>query len=191
MAGRYTPKDPQPKPWDRQPGEGPQAFRAFAAYRDSGAGGKKRSLQKTADSLTKSNGEHYSVGTLKDWSRKWGWQARVDAWDDEQDREIQRELAKGVAQMRKNHVGIASTMLSKALTALQRIPVDEMTSTDIARLVDVAAKLERISRGEVTERTEGTQTIAGEVSLHQIDLSNVTDEELAALDEITGKIFTG
>ena len=40
------------------------------------------------------------------------------------------------------------------------------------------------------DRTEGTQTIAGEVSLHQIDLSKVTDEELAALDEITGKIFT-
>ena len=171
MAARY--QQASGKPWDRQPGEGPQAFRAFAAYRDSGANGAKRSLQKTAESLTKSNGEPYSVGTLKDWSRKWSWQARVDAWDDEQDREIQRELVKGIAQL-----------------ALRRIPVDEMTPTDVARLVDVAAKLERISRGEVTERTEGTQTIAGEVSLHQIDLSKVTDEELAALDEITGKIFT-
>ena len=114
----------------------------------------------------------------------------MDAWDDEQDREIQRELVKGIAQMRKNHVGTAKAMLEKALLALRRIPVDEMTPTDVARLVDVAAKLERISRGEVTERTEGTQTIAGEVSLHQIDLSKVTDEELAALDEIAGKIFT-
>ncbi len=188
MAARY--QQASGKPWDRQPGEGPQAFRAFAAYRDSGANGAKRSLQKTAESLTKSNGEPYSVGTLKDWSRKWSWQARVDAWDDEQDREIQRELVKGIAQMRKNHVGTAKAMLEKALLALRRIPVDEMTPTDVARLVDVAAKLERISRGEVTERTEGTQTIAGEVSLHQIDLSKVTDEELAALDEITGKIFT-
>ena len=180
MAARY--QQASGKPWDRQPGEGPQAFRAFAAYRDSGANGAKRSLQKTAESLTKSNGEPYSVGTLKDWSRKWSWQARVDAWDDEQDREIQRELVKGIAQMRKNHVGTAKAMLEKALLALRRIPVDEMTPTDVARLVDVAAKLERISRGEVTERTEGTQTIAGEVSLHQIDLSKVTDEELAALD---------
>lgn len=191
MGARYAPKGATPNPWDRQPGEGPQAFRAFAAYRDSGAGGAKRSLQKTAESLTKSNGEPYSVGTLKEWSRKWGWQARVDAWDDEQDREVQRELVKGIASMRKNHVGIAKAMLSKSLQALQRIPVDELAPSDIARLVDVAAKLERISRGEVTERTEGTQTIAGEVALHQIDLSNVTDEELAALDEIAGKILTG
>ena len=54
MAARY--QQASGKPWDRQPGEGPQAFRAFAAYRDSGANGAKRSLQKTAESLTKSNG---------------------------------------------------------------------------------------------------------------------------------------
>ena len=67
--------------------------------------------------------------------------------------------------------------------------MDEMTPRDVATMVDVAAKLERISRGEVTERTEGKQTIAGEVSFSSIDLSKVSDEELAALDEITGKIF--
>ncbi len=188
MAAKYIPDTPS-KPWDRQPGEGPQAFRAFAAYRDSGANGAKRSLQKTADSLTKSNGEPYAVGTLKDWSRKWFWQSRVDAWDAEMDGLTRKELEKGITGMRKNHVAIATAMLGKAAQALKDLPTADMSPKDIATMVDVAAKLERLSRGEVTERTEGTQTIAGEVGLHQIDLSKVTDEELAQLDEITGKIL--
>ena len=178
------------EPWERQYKEGPQAFAAFAAYRDSGANGAKRSLQKTAQTLTKSDGTPYSLGTLKEWSRKWRWQERVAAWDEEMDRQAREELAKGITGMRKNHVGIAQAMLTKALKALQRIPEDELTAQDVARMVDIASKLERISRGEATERTEGKQTVAGEVSLSRIDLSGVSDEELATLDELTGKIFT-
>ena len=153
---------------------------AFAAYRDMGA---ERSLHKVAEKLSKSD------ALMKRWSSQWHWGIRADAWDDELDRRSCRELQKGIAEMRKNHVGIAKAMLVKSLQALQRIPVDEMTPRDVATMVDVAAKLERISRGEVTERTEGKQTIAGEVSFGSIDLSKVSDEELAALDEITGKIF--
>ncbi len=100
-----------------------------------------------------------------------------------------KELEKGITGMRKNHVAIATAMLGKAAQALKDLPTADMSPKDIATMVDVAAKLERLSRGEVTERTEGTQTIAGEVGLHQIDLSKVTDEELAQLDEITGKIL--
>ena len=163
-----------------QDGESAQAFQAFAAYRDMGA---ERSLHKVAEKLSKSD------ALMKRWSSQWHWGIRADAWDDELDRRSCRELQKGIAEMRKNHVGIAKAMLVKSLQALQRIPVDEMTPRDVATMVDVAAKLERISRGEVTERTEGKQTIAGEVSFGSIDLSKVSDEELATLDAITGKIF--
>lgn len=106
------------------------------------------------------------------------------------DRQAREELAKGITEMRKNHVDIAKAMSGKALQALQKIPTDEMTPRDIITMVDVAAKLERISRGEATERTEGKQTIAGEVSLSSIDFRRVSDEELATLDAIAGKIFT-
>ena len=181
MAGKkITRQDAPPELWERQDGESAQAFQAFAAYRDMGA---ERSLHKVAEKLSKSD------ALMKRWSSQWHWGIRADAWDDELDRRSCRELQKGIAEMRKNHVGIAKAMLVKSLQALQRIPVDEMTPRDVATMVDVPAKLERISRGEVTERTEGKQTIAGEVSFGSIDLSKVSDEELAALDEITGKIF--
>lgn len=191
--GKRTNTDP-PALWERQPGEGPQAFKAFAAYRDSGADGKRRSLQKTAESLTKRDGSPYSVGTLKEWSRKHDWQVRVDAYDQEMDRQVQDELRRGRSAMLKNHVDIAQAMLVKALKALKRIPDDELTAQDVARIVDTAAKLERISRGEATERTEGKQTIAGEVStnavleMQGIDLSVLTNGELDQLGEIVGKL---
>lgn len=153
MRRTYSPQR-DPLPWERQQGEGPQAYRAFAAYRDSGAGGAKRSLQKTAESLLKSDGTPYALGTFKEWSRNWDWQRRVDAWDEEQDRETQKELVRGIQSMRQNHVGIANAMLSKALQALKKIPVDELTPADIARLVDVASKLERQSRGDAAESAE-------------------------------------
>lgn len=187
---RVKPKEIPPEPWERQDGEGPQAFRCFCAYRDSGANGAKRSLTKTAQSLTKRDGSPYSPGTLKQWSRQFNWQERVTAWDEEMDRQTREELAKGITSMRKNHADIARAMLAKALKAMQGLPAEEMTPADIVRMVDIASKLERMSRGEATERIEGKQTIAGEVSLSQIDLSKITKEELAALDEIVGKIST-
>ena len=61
-------------------------------------------------------------------------------------------------------------------------------------MVDVAAKLERLSRGEVTERTEGKQTIAGKVQtesvrkLEAVDLDKLTDEELEQLYETVAKL---
>ena len=187
---RVKPKEIPPEPWERQDGEGPQAFRAFCAYRDSGANGAKRSLTKTAQNLTKNDGSPYSDGTMKAWSRKFNWQERVAAWDEEMDRQVREELTKGITNMRKNHADIARAMLTKALKAMQKIPDDELTPADVTRMVDIASKLERMSRGEATERIEGKQTIAGEVSLSQIDLSKITEEELAKLDEIAGKIST-
>ena len=166
--------------WERQEGESAPAFQAFAAYRDMGA---ERSLAKVAQKLGKSK------ALMERWSSRWQWGIRADAWDDEMDRCACRELQKGIAEMRKNHVGIAKAMLVKALQALQKIPTDEISPRDVSNMVDVAAKLERISRGEVTERTEGKQTITGEVSFGAFDLSQVSDEELKILDAITGKIF--
>lgn len=182
------------KPWERQPNEGPQAYNVFCAYRDSGVNGAKRSLQKTAESTLKKDGTPYKYSTLRGWSRKYNWQARCNAFDDEMDRQAREELIKGITSMRKNHVGIAQAMLTKALKALQRIPEDELTPQDIARMVDIAAKLERISRGEATERTEGTHKVAGDVhtkavlEVDRIDLTGLTDEELSELDEITSKL---
>lgn len=180
-------KTEAPELWERQKGEPSTAFDAFRAYRDSGIGGAKRSIQKTALSLTKKDGTLYSYATLKVWSHKYKWRTRVDAYDADMDRQTQDELRKGRVAMLKNHVGIAQAMIRKALQALQRIPAEELTAQDIARIVDTAAKLERISRGEATERTESKQTITGEVRA-EVDLSVLTNGELDQLGELVRKL---
>jgi hypothetical protein len=172
-------EDARRESWERQENESAKAYAAFAAYRDMGV---NRSLAKIARRLGKSK------ALMDRWSAVYHWVARVDAWEAEKDRAAREELTKGVTAMRKRHVDIAEAMLTKAVKSLRRLPPGAMTMRDIATAVEVAAKLERLSRGETTEKTEGKTALSAEVSVRQLDLSHLTDEELERLDEIAGKI---
>lgn len=137
------------KPWDRRENETTKAYEAFCIYRDMG---RERSISKVAAKLSKSE------TLIGRWSYTHGWVDRAAQWDDEQDR-IEREIAqkeqvKAIKDMRKRHADVAHAMILKAAKALQRIPEDEIKPQDISRMVDVAAKLERISRGDVGEVVE-------------------------------------
>ena len=134
-----------PEPWERQPEETTKAFEAFRVYRDLGA---ERSIAKAGKQLGKNR------VTLEGWSSKFNWVERVAAWDAEQDRIARQEQAKAIKAMRNRHAGIAKAMIVKAGRALQKIPEDEIKPGDISRMIEVAAKLERISRGDVGEVIE-------------------------------------
>lgn len=134
-----------PEPWERQPGETSRAFEAFCVYRDMGA---DRSIRKTEQKLNKNH------TTIADWSRNNDWVKRCAAWDAEQDRIARYEQVKEIKKMRKRHAALASSMLIKAAKALGRIPDEEISASELSRMVDVASKLERISRGDVGEVIE-------------------------------------
>ena len=137
-----------PEPWERQKGESTRAYEAFTIYRDMGA---NRSLSKTWQNLGKSK------GTITGWSSKWEWVKRAASWDAEQDRIARQEQISEIKKMRKRHADLASAMLVKAARALQRIPEDEIRAGDVSRMVETAAKLERISRGDVETVIEERQ----------------------------------
>ena len=144
------------KPWDRREGESSKNYEAFCAYRDMGI---DRSIQKVAEKLKK------STALMGRWSAKYGWIKRAEAWDEEQER-IEREAArkdqlKAIKEMRKRHADLATGMLIKAARALQRIPEDEITAGSLSKMVEIASKLERISRGDVGEVVEERQGEAG------------------------------
>src|SRR5215217_846483 len=91
MTGRY---------FDRLPGERQSSFEKFCAYRSMDAG--NRSLRKLAQELGVSS---TSLGQL---SKKYDWQARVQAWDDEREaisrealEEYEKEAARDIAEARK------------------------------------------------------------------------------------------
>lgn len=138
-----------PEPWERREEESTKAYEAFCTYRDMG---RERSLSKVAEKLQKSE------TLMGRWSRTYDWVKRAAKWDDEQDR-IEREAARKeqereIREMRKRHADLAKVMLIKSAKALARIPDDEIKPGDISRMVDVASKLERISRGDVGEVVE-------------------------------------
>ena len=170
-----------PEPWERQPKESDVAFEAFVTYRDMGT---ERSHAKVAQKVGKNK------GLISRWSRVHGWTARIEAWTDEQDRIVREELVKGITTMRKNHTAIAEQMLIKALKALQKLPIEEMTPGDIAKTVDVAAKLERLSRGEATERTEGSASVNGKITIASDPYDELTTEELRKLARLSDESET-
>ena len=69
---------PADQPWRRQGGESGPAYEAFLRYREMPPG--ERSLEAVARGLTKSG------SLIRGWSAKWGWVARVAAWDDDRQR---------------------------------------------------------------------------------------------------------
>lgn len=127
------------EPWERQEGESTRAFEAFAKYRDMGA---SRNIRQVAQELSK------SATTIAKWSGTWDWVYRVGKWDEEQDRIARQAQIEEIKKMRKRHADLANAMLVKAARALNRIPEDEIKAGDVSRMVDTAAKLERISRGD-------------------------------------------
>jgi len=143
-------------PWERQPKETDVAFEAFAVYRDMGP---ERSVSKVAKKCSK------NASLLNRWSSTHSWVSRSAAFDNEVDRRMREDLIKGVTTMRKKHVDIANAMIAKAVSALKILTAEEMSMRDITLAVDVAAKLERLSRGESTEKTESKTEIAGGISI--------------------------
>ena len=143
-------KEKQVHPWERQDGETSKQFEAFVVYRDMG---EERSLVKVAERLSK------SAQLMSRWSSANNWVERVAAWDGEQDRILRLEQIKDIKRMRKRHADMATSMITAAAKGLKKImeKPEEMKPNDVARLVEVASKLERISRGDVGDVVEERQ----------------------------------
>lgn len=92
--------------------------------------------------------------TMANFSMTWKWADRVAAWDREQDRQAQKAQLDAIKTMRKRHADLAQAALAKTARALARIPEDEWKAGDIARMMEVASKLERLARGDVSEVIE-------------------------------------
>lgn len=123
--------------WERQQGESPQAYEAFATYRDMGA---ERNLRAVAQALNK------SLTIIGRWSKNWEWVERARAWDNELTRKAKEAAAKKVKDMTGRHINIAMQLQKKALEALEVLDVEEMSPKDIKEFIKAATELERANR---------------------------------------------
>lgn len=169
------------RPETKKKNEGPEAFEAFAIYRDMGIG---RSNAAVAQQLGKSK------ALMDRWSSAHSWVKRVHAHDLELDRRKRLGDLRAVETMRKRQTMIALKMqdlgymeLEKMLTHAEAAKTKRSSIDDklVLQLIDQGAKLERLNRGEPGEIVQAN-------SGDGIDLSGLTLAELKTLRAVRSKI---
>src|SRR3954471_7624452 len=120
--------------WVRQRGESHKAFGAVAVFRELGP---PRSFPQVARKCSK------SLTLIKRWARKWGWQERVTAWDDECDRRQREKQLAAIEEMAERHAAAATIFQLKVIEKLNRMTdeeIDALTPTDLIRWLVESAK---------------------------------------------------
>lgn len=127
--------------------------------------------------------------TIANQSAKWDWVRRCEAYDAHVDRMNREANEAAIRKMKQDHALLAQQMIRKATRRLLTMPDDEITAAELARMVDVGVKVERLSRGESTENQAVTHS--GEVEVKQeapLDLSGLSNEELDQFERLLEKI---
>ena len=144
---------------------------AFEIYWRLGA---DRSIERLRVAMGTKKGKAPSLRTLYEWSRQHLWQHRLD--------HLEREAAEAEDEARKAAIREMTERQAKAGLLLQQrgmqwlvgLPDEQASAEAAVRAIVEGAKLERVARGEVTERQE----VKGEV---QARLERFSDEELEVL----------
>ena len=126
--------------------------KSIRIYRDLGL---DRTLAKTRTILGKKDGY---ARVIEEWSVKWGWRERCEAWDREVDRKSRVVCLLEIEKMRKQHIQLATSLqglgaveLKKWLVHVQDIQQKKkrlLSVKDVRKLIEAGIKLERASRGE-------------------------------------------
>lgn len=136
MAARQTQARqgvPERDAWARRDREPTRAYAAFRAFRDLGP-------QRQLDAV-----EGFARRTVGYWSTTWDWLARAAAWDDAQAMIEDAERLDALRAMHRTHQVAARAALSIALTALRQIDPATISASEIARLIDLGVRVERLT----------------------------------------------
>lgn len=158
-------KKPMPSvPWNRRPAETNPAWLAFTTYRDMGP------ARTTAKVRTEIGRKPSYQRQLETWSSRHEWVARCEAFDAEMDRIAIEEHRKGIKDMVRRHLGLASSLQAAGALGLQSLiakvkaakPDEDilLSPNEIKGLVDLGTKLERQTRGEPEQIVEQRHGVA-------------------------------
>ncbi len=167
------------QPWERQPAESEKAYSAFRYYRDMPA--KDRSIRNGVKAYYGSD----SVAKVNQWMRwsgQFGWQDRVRAWEEEQDRVAREAKLQAIKDMNERHLQAARAMFGKAMKRFAEMEQSHMGPRVTLDYLVEAIKLERLVRGEPESIVQ--QNVAATNANVELDLSRLTDEQLRTLEDI-------
>ena len=173
---------PSARVWERQPGESSRAFAAFVAFRDLPT--NNRTLRAVRDLLYPDS--PWAERTITRWAQEFRWIERVTSWENEVDRQKLSVQMETIRTMTQRHVEQAVKLQEKGIMALEKLTADTISASDARLLVTEGAKLERLARGQSTEKYEQT-TRAG----FPDEFREYTQEELRRLAELADHIVKG
>jgi hypothetical protein len=145
--------DDERQPWDRQVAESSKAYHHFCLYRDMGP---DRSVRRMANIPGCTSVRRQ----LNRWSSRWRWVERCRQYDDHLERQARLEQEKERREMMKRHAKIAVLGENVVVKGMEKLLAEieqgsrSPTASDLGRLLDVAVRVERLSRGEPTEISE-------------------------------------
>lgn len=128
-----------------------------------------------------------SRSTLEAWSSAFHWQDRLldlERQATDQDRVQQLEA---LQEMTERHAKEGLALQQKGVERLQSLRPEELSPSDAVRALIEGVRLERLARGEPTDRIMQR----GEESHGPIDLRKFTNEELRRLAELADRHATG
>jgi hypothetical protein len=162
------------------PGESSKAYAAFGLYRDQGL---NRSIEATSrayhghaaplENKTATGRRRGASGQIRRWAQRWNWSARAQAWDQELEHIKWSKQVEASAEMAERHAKEALLLQNKAVERLRLLRPEELGPREILSYLIEAAKLERLARGEPTERVAEEHRFA--------DVKELTDDELARI----------
>ncbi len=141
--------------------ETPQAAQAFEDYYDLG---DDRSLRKLAESNQK-HSKH--IANLMKWSVEHGWQERVKLRDRERAEAKRKKRDAEIDAMNERHIQIGTSLQLKGIKQSDKLlNKEDVNASDALRMIKLGTDLERVARGEPTERTEQTVNTTGNIALY-------------------------
>jgi len=119
---------------------------------------------------------------MNTWSSQYDWVTRAQAYDDYIEKKKREKKEKAILDMAERHAKLAMAFQQRVAQRLQGIDPLELSPSDMAKWLDIATKLERLSRGEPTEI--GKQEVQGQVTQrYEYDITQriVSDPETREL----------
>lgn len=142
--------------WDRQPGEGETAWKAFQLYRDAeqeGGIGKRLQRSVSARVYPGSPEGPRAKNTIADWSVKFGWIERCEAYDRHLDQVRQEEFRREAKRDAIAALSLLRAMRAKAGHAIIAMQAASISPSEATRMADIAIVGIRREAGLATEIT--------------------------------------
>lgn len=170
--------DPDLDAWEQQPKESATQYARFAEYRDAGL---KRTVRDIATKAGRSTAYMQQIAY-----RNW-WHDRARSWDAERRRVRALRLEEEHDRMVDDHLTVARAMFGKVVQGLRALDANKLSATEIVRLMEAVAKLERQALGEPATTVAVQGGAPGSPAIRFV-VPTSEEERLALLHEAAGRM---